>query len=501
VGKAFDTFRELLGEVFDLNAAAAVLSWDQQTYMPPGGNGNRAMQLSTLSRLAHQRFVCDEFHQALRAATEELRQADPDGDEARILRRVTRDFDKQRQVPSAWVGEFNRITALAQQAWERAKEQTDFAAFRPHLEKVVGMRREYAEFFAPYEHVYDPLLDDFEPGMKTARVKSVFEDLRPKQVALLRAIAERGKPVDDRLLHRSYDIQKQWDFGIEVIRDFGYDFDRGRQDKSAHPFTTSFGLGDVRITTRFIEDYLPTGMFGTMHEAGHALYEQGISTSLDRTPLATGTSLAIHESQSRMWENLVGRSRAFWSAYYPSLQARFPSEFGKVMLDDFYRAINKVEPSLIRTEADEATYNLHIMLRFELELALLEDRLAVADLPEVWNAKYREYLGITPPNDSQGVLQDIHWSIGILGYFPTYALGNLVACQLWETIQKDLPDLDARIARRDFAPLLDWLRRNIHVHGGKFDPEELLQRVTGSGLQAAPYERYLQRKFGEIYGL
>ncbi len=353
MGKPVDAFRDLLGEVFDLNAAAAVLSWDQQTYMPPGGNDGRAMQLSTLSRLAHARFISDEFHQTMLAAAEDLHGADPNSDNARILRRVAREFEKQRRVPSAWVGEFNRVTALAQQAWEKAKGQSDFAAFRPHLETVVGMRREYAGFFAPYENIYDPLLDDFEPGMKAAQVKAVFDDLRPKQVALIRAIAERGRPVDDRILRRPFDVQTQWDFGIEVIRGFGYDFDRGRQDRSAHPFTTSFGLGDVRITTRSVENYLPTGMFGTMHEAGHALYEQGISLSLDRTPLATGTSLAIHESQSRMWENLVGRSRAFWSAYYPSLQARFPAAFDGVALEDFYRAINKVEPSLIRTEADD----------------------------------------------------------------------------------------------------------------------------------------------------
>jgi carboxypeptidase Taq len=293
--------------------------------------------------------------------------------------------------------------------------------------------------------VYDPLLDDFEPGMKTTEVKAVFDALRPRQVELVRAITEDGAPVDDSVVRQNYDIQKQWDFGVEVITALGYDFKHGRQDKSVHPFTTSFGIGDVRITTRFVPDFLNTSLFGSMHEAGHGMYEQGINPELERTPLADGASLSIHESQSRMWENLVGRSRPFWKAFFPRLQSYFPELLENVDLETFYRAINKVQRSFIRVDADEATYNLHVMLRFELEIALMEGDLSVGDLPEAWNSKFEEFMGLTPPDDAKGVLQDIHWSFGGFGYFSTYALGNLVASQLWEKILSDIPDMNEKL--------------------------------------------------------
>ncbi len=333
MGKHFDTFREKVGVVFDLNAASAVLDWDQQTYMPHGGAQGRAMQTSTLRRLAHEHFVSPEFEQALGAAADEVAKLDPDSDEVRIVRHVRREFDKATRVPSDWVGEFSRVTALAQQSWEAAKAQSQFSLFEPDLTRVVQMRREFADFFAPYDHVYDPLIDDFEPGMKTTEVQAVFAQLRPAQVALVREITERGRPVDDSVLRLQYDERKQWAFGEQVVRSFGYDFNRGRQDKSAHPFTTSFGQNDVRITTRLVPDYLPTAMCGTMHEAGHAMYEQGLSPTLDRTPTANGASLGMHESQSRMWENLVGRGRPFWQAFYPDLQQLFPEQLGKVDLE------------------------------------------------------------------------------------------------------------------------------------------------------------------------
>ena len=307
--------------------------------------------------------------------------------------------------------------------------------------------------------------------------------------------------IDDSVLHQNFDEQKQWDFGLEVIKAFGYDFNRGRQDKSAHPFTNSFGADDVRITTRLKPDYFSVGLFGTLHEAGHGMYEQGFNPKLARTPLMDGASLAIHESQSRMWENLVGRSRPFWTGFFSRLQEYFPAQLGEVDLDTFYRAINKVERSLIRTEADEATYNLHVMLRFELELALIEQTLDVADLPEVWNKKMEEYLGITPSNDAEGVLQDIHWSMGIFGYFSTYSLGNLVAAMFWEKILSDIPDLEKLFEQGKFDALYDWLHENIYQHGAKFEPAELIRRVTGLELTAEPYVRYLQTKFGQIYQL
>ena len=496
-----ERLRHSLGEIFDLRAASAVLQWDQQVNMPPGGAANRAAQLSTLDQLAHEKFIADAMGELLASTQTETASLDPDSDGPRLVRKAQRDFLKARKVPAEFVGEFARVSALAQEAWTRARPANDFATFRPHLEKVFELRRQYAQFFAPFDHPYDPMLDDFEPGLKAAQVKAVFDELRPRQVALVRAIQERGRPVDDSFLHLEFDVQKQWDFGIEVAKAYGYDFERGRQDKSAHPFTTTFGLGDVRITTRFYPKLLTSSIFSTMHEAGHALYDQGSRPELDRTPLLGGTSLAIHESQSRMWENFVGRGRAFWTGFLPRLKNYFPQQLGSVKIEEFYRAVNKVEPSLIRVEADEATYNLHIMLRFDLELALAEDRLDVRHLPEEWNAKMREFLGLTPPNDSQGVLQDVHWSTGLMGYFPTYALGNLIAAQLWERIQADLPRLNDEIAQGRFGSLLAWLREHLHQHGSKFEPVELLQRVLGTGLSAQPYLRYLETKFGEVYGL
>ena len=492
--------KTLLGEVVDLHRAAALLGWDQETYMPPGGAAHRGQQLATLSRLAHIKFTSDEIGQLLDDLQPYVDQLDPDSDEARLIKVTRRDYDKATRVPPELVAEMSKAASEGQMAWREAKAESNFARFRPYLERIVALRQEYARLFAPYDHIYDPLLDDFEPGMKTAQVRDIFAALRPQQVELIRAIAERPQ-VEDGFLYLDYDEQKQWDFGVEVVTRFGYDWQRGRQDKSTHPFTTSFGMHDVRITTRIHRNNLASGLFSTLHDGGHALYEQGIDPALDRTPLARGASLAVHESQSRLWENLVGRSRAFWEHFYPRLQEIFPTQLGNVSLDAFYKGINKVQPSLIRVEADEATYNLHIMLRLELEIALMEGSLEVKDLPEAWNARMQEYLGLTPPNDAQGVLQDIHWSMGSLGYFSTYALGNLISVQLWEAMQRDIPDIEAQIRRGEFEALLGWLREKVHRHGAKFEPQELVKRITGSEITAEPYVRYLRTKFGEIYGL
>lgn len=501
MGEGLERLRRIIGVVVDLDGAAGLLGWDQQTYMPRGGAQGRAMQLATLRRLGHERLVSEETGEALQAAESEVEGLDPDSDEARLVRKVRRDFDKAKKVPADWVGEFSRVTALAHEDWEKARAEADFPRFRPHLEKILQLRRQYAEFFAPYDHVYDPLLDDFEPGMKTVEVKTVFDELRGEQVALIQEIVERGSPVDDSVVHQRFEEEKQRDFGLEVAKALGYDFERGRQDKSVHPFTSGFGTGDVRITTRFDPQFLNTALFGTMHEAGHAMYEQGVNPEYDRTPLGTGASLALHESQSRMWENLVGRSRSFWVCFYPRLREVFPQQLKKVDLETFYRAINKVEPSLIRVEADEATYNLHIMVRFELEIQMMEGHLEATELPEAWNRKFEDFLGLVPPDDAKGVLQDVHWSGGMIGYFPTYALGNLVASQLWERIEEDIPDVRAAIERGEFQPLLGWLRENVHRYGAKYEPMELLTKVTGGGLTAQPYLRYLRAKFQEIYKL
>jgi carboxypeptidase Taq len=391
-------------------------------------------------------------------------------------------------------------TTAAHEAWAKARAENDFPHFQPHLERLLDLTHRYSGFFAPYEHIYDPLIDIHEPGLKTADVKTIFDLLRPQQVNLLKQIASRPQ-VEDSFMHLAYDEQKQLDFGLSIIKDFGFDFTRGRQDKSVHPFTTSFSIGDVRLTTRVDVNYLPTALFGTLHECGHGLYEQGVSPSLERSSLDDGASLGIHESQSRMWENLVGRSREFWSHYFPRLQATFPDQLAGVDVETFYRAANRVEPSLIRVEADEVTYNLHIMLRFELENEMLEGKVKISDLPEAWNAGMETYLGIVPPNDALGVLQDIHWSGGTIGYFPTYSLGNLISVQLFDKAKADIPSLPEQIAAGQFGELLGWLRENVHRHGRKYTPAELVKRVTGNELTAANYVAYIKTKFSDIYEL
>jgi carboxypeptidase Taq len=491
--------KEKMATIWDLSMIGALMGWDQQTYMPPKGAEERGEQMATLSRLVHEMATSDEVGKLLDELVPYAQTLDPDSDDARLIKLAKREYDKQTRVPAEKVAEYARVTTMAQGAWVQARSESNFALFQPHLEKIVELRREYASYFAPYDHVYDPLLDDFEPGLKTAEVQEIFARLRPQQVELIQAIATRPQ-VDDSFLHLKYDDQKQWNFGVEVATRFGYDWQAGRQDRSAHPFTTGFGIRDVRITTRVIEDQLPSALFGTMHETGHALYQQGIDWKYRRSALGGAASLAVHESQSRMWENLVGRSRAFWRFFYPRLQEYFPQQLGNVSMEAFYKAINKVEPSFIRVEADEATYNLHIMLRLELEIALMEGSLEVKHLPEAWNTRMKEYLGITSPNDRLGVLQDIHWSGGMIGYFPTYALGNLISVQLWEKILQDIPNLEEQIERGEFSALLGWLREKIHRHGSKFEPQELVEKVTGSKIDLQPYIRYLNTKYRDIYG-
>jgi carboxypeptidase Taq len=492
--------KNAVNEISDLDSAMSLLGWDQQTYMPKGGAEDRGYALSTLARITHLKRTAPEFGTLLEDLQAERSELDPDSDDARLIKVSMHEFTKRARVPTRWVVENARVTTTAQTIWEKAKEESNFSVFQPHLEKIMELRREYASFFAPCEHIYDPLLDDFEPGLKTVAVKEIFSALRPEQVNLIKEIAQQPV-IDDSFLNLSYPEQGQWDFGVEVITRFGYDWNHGRQDKAVHPFTQGFGIGDVRITTRFDPERGASALFSTMHEAGHALYDLGLDRALARTPLASGASMALHESQSRLWENLVGRSLPFWKYFYPRLQSRFPTQLGNVDLLTFYRGINKVEPSYIRVEADEATYNLHCMLRLELEIALIEGTLEVRHLPEAWNTKMKEYLGVTPPNDRLGVLQDVHWSSGLVGYFPTYALGNLVSAQLWEVIQKEIPDLLEQFEQGQFSSLLAWLRQNIHRHGAKFEPQELIEKVTGSHINPAPYLHYLKSKYSDIYDL
>jgi len=492
--------KTLLAEIADLNYASALLDWDQQTNMPPGGTENRGHHLATLQQIAHTKFVSDEIGRLLVDLQPHISQLDPDSYDACLVKVTRRNYEREIKVPLEWVAEFAMITTTAHEAWAKARAENNFLHFLPHLERVFDLRQRYAQFFAPYAHVYDPLLDILEPGVKTADVKAIFGTLRPQQVELLQKIASRPQ-VEDAFMHLTYDEQKQWDLGVEIITQMGFDWKRSRQDKVLHPFTTSFGWGDVRITTRVFPNNIASALLSTLHEAGHAMYDMGADASLDRSPLFGGASAGIHESQSRMWENLIGRSFPFWQHFYPRLQEVFPTQLANISLDKFYKGINKVQPSYIRVEADEATYNLHIMLRMELEIALMENTLAVRDLPEAWNTRFQEYLGITPPDNADGVLQDVHWSGGLIGYFPSYTLGNLIAAQLWERINADIPNLPEQIRRGEFAPWLAWLREKVHCHGSKFEPQDLIQRVTGSKIDPTPYMRYLDQKYTEIYGL
>ncbi len=489
-----------LAEVTDIWNAASVLNWDQETYMPEGGAEARGEALATLEKIAHQKFTEDEVGKLLEDLASEAAGLDPDSDEARLHKVTLREYTKATRVPAEMVAEKARITTAANIAWRKAREESDFAKFEPHLEKIIDWAKRYAELFKPYDHAYDPLLNDYEPGMKTAEVKAIFEGIRPKQVALIEAIAAKPQ-VDDAMLHQHFPEETQLQVGREIITKFGYDWERGRQDKVHHPFQTTLGYGDQRVTYKVDPNFFNTYLFAIMHESGHAMYEQGVVKGLSRTPLYGGTSLAIHESQSRLWENLVGRSHAFWQWYYPSLQKHFPSQLGNVDVESFYKAVNRVEPSFIRIEADEATYNLHIMLRLEIEIALMEDKVRVKDLPEFWNDRFTEYLGITPANDAEGVLQDVHWSFGLFGYFATYALGNLISQQLWDVMLKDHPDVEEQMRKGDFSAIFNWMSDKVYRHGRKFEPKELVQRITGSGIDGEPFIRYLNSKFSDIYGL
>ncbi len=489
--------KSILAEVSDLDHAAAILSWDQNTYMPRMGAEARGQQMGTLGKIAHELFTSEKVGKLL----DDLKSAFPEGsDEAALVRVTRRDYEKRTRVPAEFVAEQAQVTAAAHEGWVAARSKSDFSIFEPHLDKVLDLTRRYIGFFPKAEHPYDTLLDDYEPGMKTAEVQSIFAELRKEQVQLIKAIAAK-RQVDDSFLYLKYPEAKQRAFGEKVITAFGVDWNKFRQDKSPHPFTTSFSVNDVRITTRFNEKFFNPALFGTMHETGHAFYDGGFNPAYERTPLANGASLGVHESQSRMWENLVGRSLPFWEHFYPELQKTFPTQLGNVSLRKFYKAINKVEPSFIRVEADEATYNMHIMLRLEIEIAMIEGAVALKDLPDLWNTKMQNYLGIVPPDDAQGVLQDIHWSFAGIGYFSTYSLGNLISAQLWEKINQDIPDLAAQIRKGKFDALLGWLHTNIHVYGRKYEPQELVKKATGSRIDSAPYLHYLKTKFSDIYGL
>jgi carboxypeptidase Taq len=492
--------RERLAQVSDLGKAARVLSWDQQTMMPRGGAAARAEQLATLGRIAHEQFTSDEIGQLL----EELRpygeSLPRDSDDASLIRVARRDWEKARKVPPELRAEIMRAASIGQQAWVEARAASDFKAFLPYLSRNVELKLRYIDCFEPDGAPYDVLLDDYEEGMTTAEARTVLERLKEALLPLIGAIADRAEAVDDTVLRSPFPIDTQRRVVYSIIERFGFEQSSWRLDLAPHPFATSFSTTDVRLTTRYSEGDL-SALFASMHECGHGLYEHGVSADLERTPLGGGVSLGLHESQSRLWENLVGRSRPFWRGFYPELRAAFPGELEGVDVEDFYRVINRVEPSFIRVDADEATYNLHVVLRFELEQEIIDGRLDLGDLPDAWNGRMREYLGVEVPDDARGVLQDIHWAGGTLGYFPTYSLGNVMSVQIWEAVRAAVPDLDEQIEAGEFAPLREWLRENLHRHGRKFTPRETLERAAGGPIDPEPYLRYLKTKLSEIYGL
>jgi carboxypeptidase Taq len=486
---AFVALKERLAEIADVAKAAGVLGWDQRVTMPPGGGEARAEALATLGRIAHERFVDDATGRLLDACSPLEDEQPFDSDEACLVRVTRRDWEKARRVPADLRAEMTREAARGHQAWVDARRNSDFAAFLPYLRRNVDLKLRYIDCFEGFESPYDPLLDDYEPDMKASEVKEVFDVLRPALTELVAAAPE----VDAGFLHGDFPVVDQRDFAEEVLPTLGFEDGAMRLDPTVHPFCTSFSNRDVRLTTRYRGDDLES-IWSTLHEAGHGLYAHGNDSALLRTPLYGAPSLGLNESQSRTWENLVGRQRPFWTFWYPRLQARFPS-LRAVELDAFLRAINRAEPGLIRVDADETTYSLHIILRFELEQEIIDGRIRLEDLPEAWNARMKDFLGVDVPDDAHGVLQDVHWSGGGMGYFPTYALGNVISLQIWQRVRDELPDVDDAIASGDVSPLGDWLRERLYRHGRKYTPKEMLERVVGAPeIDPEPYLAYLRDK-------
>ncbi len=495
--QSYQAFITRVREIQTATSIESLLEWDQETMLPPRGAELRAAQLGFIAGVSHERLTGSDFAQLLEQAERE-NAGDPEVEPN--LREMRRVFDRKVKLPTSLVQEIARTVSLAKDAWVRARKESNFAAFAPHLEKLLDLKRQVAEKIGFTTEPYDALMDEYEPGARSADVQRVFDQVKEELVPLVAAIKSAPRRPDESVLRRPAPRETQALLNRLIASAMGFDFEAGRLDVSTHPFCSGLTPQDVRLTTRYDEHYLPMSLFGVMHEAGHGLYEQGLDPAHAFTPLGQSVSLGIHESQSRMWENLVGRSRAFWLYFYPLLQAALPA-WRAVPLDDWYFAINTVKPSLIRVEADEVTYNLHIMLRFDLERRMLRGEVAVRDVPAAWNDGFKSLLGITPSSDAEGCLQDIHWSMGIFGYFPTYALGNLYACQFFKAANQALPDLPARIARGELQPLRDWLRKSIHAHGQRYRADELVKRVTGRPLGHADFMEHLRSKYQPLYGL
>jgi carboxypeptidase Taq len=503
MSERLDGLKQRLRELADLGHVVHLAHWDQQTMMPSQGGEARAESLATLTRISHEMFVDDETGRLLDGAGAELNGADPDGDDPRLITLVRRQWEKARRVPAELAAEMARAASVGQEAWITAREQDDFESFAPYLEHNFELARRYVACHldsGEFQCGYDALLDDYEPQLPTRDVSALFSDLKAELVPVIARIAAT-EPVDESPLYARFPVGGQRDLVREVVDLMGFEDAGWRIDDTVHPFATRIGGGDVRITTRWDERFFPTGLYGAMHECGHGLYEAGLPQRLRRLPIGATESLGMHESQSRLWENMVGRGRPFCTVLAPRIAALAGGELADLDADGLYRAVNRVKPSYIRVEADEATYALHIILRFELEQELIEGTLAVRDLPEVWNTRFEEYFGIPVTNDLDGVLQDVHWSAGLIGYFPTYALGNLIAGQLWERAHADLADLEDQLAAGELGPLREWLGQRVHRHGAKFTTAELLAREAGGPMSVAPFASYLKTKLGDVYGL
>ena len=491
------SFKEELGRVIDMQSAIALLQWDQEVYMPPKAAPARGQQLATLAGLAHRMFTGDTMGGMLHELKNLENQLDDDS--VALVNETLYDYEQATKLPESFVHKFAVEQSKAYEVWVQARESSDYKQFAPQLAVIVDLLQEKAQYLGYEDSPYDALLQEYERGMTASKLKVLFGELAPKQRDLLAGIMNSGNRSIPAWMDQEWDIDSQWAFSLEVLKDIGYDFEAGRQDKSIHPFTTNFDLYDVRVTTRLNNKELFSGLTGTIHEGGHALYEQGFLPQDQRSTLAQGISLGIHESQSRMWENMIGRSLPFWNHYTPKMQRHYPGQLDDLTPDDIYRAINHVAPSFIRVEADECTYNLHVIVRFEIEVDLIERKLNVNDIPEAWNEKMHAYLGVSVPNDRLGCLQDIHWSHGSMGYFPTYALGNIYAAQLFEKMQIDMPNLYDHFEAGDFKPILQWLRKNVHQVGRRKGAEELITSLTGKALDIAPFMNYLENKYHHLY--
>jgi carboxypeptidase Taq len=488
--RALAELKEHLGKLTDLRRTGAVLVWDMTVFMPPGGAPTRAAQLGTIEQIVHDVATDDRLGELLEELAPYATSLPHDSDDACLIRVAERDWSRARRVPTELAVEFTKVAAESYDVWVRARQDSDFAPFRPWLERIVELRRRYIECFAPYDDAYDVLLEDFEPGMRTSEIRELFSVLAPELRAL---VAEHATDEEDEFMRGPFPIAAQDALSRELVEAFGATWDQFRLDTTVHPFETTFGLGDIRLTSRYSDDDL-LSLFTAMHECGHGLYEWGVSPTLERTPLCAGVSATLHESQSRLWENVVGRSLPFWRWFYPRLRDTFPGILGTVPLESFQRAVNRVRRSFIRVDADETSYGLHVILRFELEQELISGRLAVADLPDAWNTRFEELMGISVPNDALGVLQDAHWSGGSFGYFPTYLLGTVLSVQVWDKARASITDLEEQIERGEFGELHRWLRENIYVLGRKLTPAETVERVVGGPIDPQPYLAYLRDK-------